>query len=223
MPWIIGDIHGCLKELNALLCRIPEDAPLIFLGDYIDRGPDSKGVVDRVLKEKHRSVYLMGNHEEMLRNHFKSQQTRTGWLYEINGGRKTLESYGLPATAGPEKLPPDHYDFFFKKLKLIYEGDDFIAVHAGLRVTKGSDQSKQKKRDMLWIREEWLFKQNQWKGKYVYFGHTPTNYLIPGHDRPIIGKKACALDTGCVYGGSLTAIHHPDHRVIQVPCSMDRD
>ncbi|MDH5657636.1 MAG: metallophosphoesterase, partial [Spirochaetia bacterium] len=64
--WIIGDIHGCLKALNSLLSKIPGDENLLFIGDYVDRGPDSAGVIDRIIIEKHRSVYLLGNHEEMM-------------------------------------------------------------------------------------------------------------------------------------------------------------
>lgn len=216
MPWIIGDIHGCLRELNILLERIPSEEQLIFLGDYIDRGPDSKGVIDRLLLEKGRSVFLMGNHEAMMLEHFKSPASEIGWLYEINGGRPTLASYGLKATSGSDRLPPDHLNFF-RNLRLFYEGDDFIAVHAGFRISRGLDPNKQRREDMLWIREEWIAKLEQWKGKYVYYGHTPTHYIESGRKGPLIGQNSCAVDTGCVYGGNLTAIHHPDHRIIQVP------
>ncbi|HNL70573.1 MAG TPA: metallophosphoesterase, partial [Leptospiraceae bacterium] len=68
--WIIGDIHGCLRELDALLDRIPEHEPLLFLGDYVDRGPDSAGVIERCLREKERSTFLMGNHESMMIHYF---------------------------------------------------------------------------------------------------------------------------------------------------------
>src|SRR5690349_8000372 len=101
MSWIIGDIHGCLRELNELLKAVPADDPLVFVGDYIDRGPDSAGVVERVLAEHRRSTFLCGNHESMMLAHFHSPQSAEGqsWLYGPNGGMQTLRSYKLPTDA----------------------------------------------------------------------------------------------------------------------------
>ncbi len=212
MTWIIGDIHGCLRELNMLLSEIPVNDKLVFLGDYVDRGPDSMGVIDRLIQEKHRSYFLMGNHEDLMINYMKGETN--SWHLEINGGKETLDSYGLSLKSKFNDLPAAHQEFF-DALEMYLDFDDFLAVHAGINSSRGIDPHKQSKTDLLWIRHLWLNHINDWKGKYVYFGHTPT-IGIHATTAPVFYKNACAVDTGCVYGGKLTAIRHRDHKVIQI-------
>lgn len=218
MPWLIGDIHGCLRELDVLLKKLPADVPLVFLGDYIDRGPDSKGCIDRLLAEKHRSIYLRGNHEQMLLDYFHDRDNPDTkiWLLRVNGGPQTLESYGLESGAVYEDLPASHREFI-ETLPLYHEAADFIAVHAGLDVEIPllADQTAD---DLLYIRMRWISREDAWQGKHVVFGHTPARYLF-GRERQhevISGAKSTGIDTGCVYGGSLTALNAETREVIQV-------
>lgn len=239
--WVIGDIHGCLVELNELLEQIPARDPLLFIGDYIDRGPDSAGVVDRVLQEAERSVFLKGNHEDMMMSYYRDPESREGlaWTFWGNGGPATLRSYGLSEQDRFDAYPAAHRKFY-EELELYYEDDDCIAVHAGLRIDpKSKSSSKSKRRgsgasangatpdgelsgqspeDLLWIREEWIHNEHRWKGKRVFYGHTPSRYVLgPGaEDDPIVGKRSVGLDTGCIFGGSLSAMNTKTDELIQI-------
>lgn len=216
--YLIGDIHGCLTELEALLQKLPTKAQLVFLGDYIDRGPDSKGCIERLMQEKHRSIYLRGNHEQMLLDYFHNHESPDTmmWLRRVNGGPQTLESYGLEPDCQFTDLPASHREFI-ESLPLYYEDAHFIAVHAGVNVNvpRLADQAEN---DLLYIRMNWISNEAQWSGKHVVFGHTPARYLY-GRKRQheiIRGKKSTGIDTGCVYGGSLTALNVATRGVIQV-------
>ena len=219
MEWIIGDIHGCLGELEDLLDRLPPKDRLIFLGDYIDRGPDSYGVVERLLREKDRSVFLKGNHEVMMMDYFLNPRDPSGrdWLYWANGGETTLKSYGLRRGDPYEELPAKHRKFF-ESLELFYECDSYIAVHAGIRVRKNTDMKLQDPEDLLWIRSAWINQESNWSGKKVYYGHTVTSFYYGDeeHARLLEGKNSMGLDTGCVFGGCLTALNPFDNRVVQI-------
>ncbi len=125
--YAIGDIHGCLESLDQLLKKItprPEDE-LVFVGDYIDRGPQSREVVDRLLTLPHRCVFLMGNHERMLLDFLAGEDED---IYLENGGRATLASYG----GDPDDIPAAHLAFFHN-LRPMYETPDYLFVHAGIR------------------------------------------------------------------------------------------
>ncbi len=221
--WVIGDIHGCLDELEELLDLIPGKDPLLFIGDYIDRGPASAGVVDRVIEEEHRSVFLKGNHEDMMLAYYRDPESREGlaWTFWGNGGPATLRSYGLTEEDPYESYPKRHRDFY-ENLGLYYEDDECIAVHAGVRVGRGKDASaavaEQDPEDLIWIREEWIRNEHRWDGKRVFYGHTPSRYVLgtAAQDDPIVGQKSVGLDTGCVFGGSLTAMNTKTDELIQV-------
>lgn len=216
--WLIGDIHGCLDELDALLKKLPRDAQLIFLGDYIDRGPDSKGCIERLLQEKHRSIFLRGNHEQILLDYFFDQDNPDTmiWLRRVNGGPQTLESYGLEPDCQFTDLPASHREFI-EALPLYYEAADFIAVHAGVNV-RVPLLAEQQANDLLYIRMNWISNEAAWPGKHVVFGHTPARYLygIERQHEVIRGIKSTGIDTGCVYGGSLTALNAATREIIQV-------
>jgi len=187
-----GDIHGCLKELQALMKRVPcepEDL-LVFLGDYIDRGPDSRGVIDYLIDlgtQFPSSVFLKGNHEAMFLDYLAGRD-RINFLF--NGGGKTLQNY---MEGDSLRVPRTHMDFF-NRLEPFFETKNFIFVHAGLR--HGNPLDQQREEDLLWIREEFIETDYDW-GKTVVFGHTP-------QPEPRLTPNKIGLDTGAVYGHSLS-------------------
>jgi serine/threonine protein phosphatase 1 len=207
----IGDVHGCNSKLADLMGKIeidPADDTLVFVGDYIDRGADSKDVVDFIIELRttiKKVVCLLGNHESMFLNFYC--QGREEMLFLENGGRETLLSYGDTGLWFEKKVHiPESHLKFFNSLSLSYETDDYIFVHAGLR--PGIPLEKQDLDDMLWIRREFMDSSYNF-GKKVVFGHTP----MP---RPLIDKTKIGIDTGAVYGGKLTCIKLPDMKIYQV-------
>jgi len=187
-----GDIHGCRVQLRALLDTVApsEQDQLVFLGDYIDRGPDSAGVVDDLLELRKRGlhcVFLRGNHEQMLLDVLAGGDPAT---FLFNGGGKTMANYRARGAWPP---PPDHLAFF-EQLPVLYATGRFIFAHAGLR--PGLPLAEQSPDDLLWIRAEFLDSSYDW-GNTVVFGHTP-------REEPLLMEKRIGLDTGCVYGGQLT-------------------
>jgi len=188
----VGDIHGCLEHLERLIARVqPTEADrVVFLGDYIDRGPDGKGVIDYLLDFGRRfpdSVFLKGNHEAMFLDFLAG---RDQVLYLYNGGGTTLESYREEAGI---RIPKAHLDFL-EALPAWYETERFVFVHAGLR--PGIPLEKQQEQDLLWIREEFIVSDFDW-GKTVVFGHTPLR-------EPLLRNNKIGIDTGAVYGYVLT-------------------
>lgn len=188
----VGDIHGCLDPLKRLMDRVrpTETDRLVFLGDYIDRGPDGRGVIDYLLgfaRRFPRSVFLKGNHEAMFLD-FLAGRDQLPFLY--NGGVATLESY---REAAGIRIPAAHLAFL-AGLRLHYETEDSIFVHAGLR--PGLPLEEQREEDLLWIREEFIRSGYDW-GKVVVFGHTPLQ-------EPLLERTRIGVDTGAVYGRALT-------------------
>jgi serine/threonine protein phosphatase 1 len=204
MIYAIGDIHGCLEPLDRLMAqlRLSETDEVVFLGDYIDRGPDSKGVIDYLLTLRGRYTFLMGNHERMFLDFLQGKE-RALFLY--NGGTATLESYG-----GLSRIPAAHLSFL-DRLRLYYETQDCLFVHAGIR--PGIPLQEQDPNDLLWIREEFYAYPGRFS-KTVVFGHTPMREVLMDEDR--IG-----IDTACVYGNKLTCLILPSRDVIQVSNSLD--
>ncbi len=219
--YAIGDIHGRLDLLESLLSLIERDQKgraglpvvLIFLGDYVDRGPDSKGVVDRLIRgfaPPYMPVFLKGNHEDLLLSFLNDPVAGQNWLY--NGGDTALLSYGvkletirLAAWGGPEGLVeavrefrvvlPEAHLHFYEGLRLFCRIGDYFFTHAGVRPNVPLDQ--QSEHDLLWIRKEFLNSKEDF-GAVVVHGHTPNR--DPQDLRNRIG-----LDTFAVGTGKLTA------------------
>jgi serine/threonine protein phosphatase 1 len=208
----IGDIHGCnheLKKLLSLINPVPTADTIVFLGDYIDRGPDSRGVIETILDFKKafpHTVCLKGNHEAMFLNAYLNE--RNVDLYLFNRGDATLHSYGVTAADFPAlKFLPEEHLQFLTNLLLYYETNDYLFVHAGLRPQRSLEE--QSPEDLLWIRDEFI--HSSWDfGKTVVFGHSPLS------EKPLIEKNKIGIDTGAVYGGRLTCIELPSLKIVQV-------
>ena len=208
----IGDIHGCLKSIEALWESIVEnkDAKFIFVGDYIDRGPNSKGVIDFLIEaESERDcIFLRGNHEQMLLEAVENGLI-DHWL--INGGESTLLSYGDGLKIS--NIPEAHLNFF-RKTELFLNAVDYFFSHAGappnMSIEKSID-TPEKHDYFLWGREHLNVLETSWE-KTVVFGHTPRAF-------PIRKPRMLGIDTGCVYTedgyGKLTAVLLPEEKFIE--------
>jgi serine/threonine protein phosphatase 1 len=211
--FVIGDVHGCVRELNRLLDVIaPGEADTVcFLGDYIDRGPSSKDVIDRLLRlrqEGPRCVFLRGNHEDMFLAHL-GYAGRYGEAFLWNGGDATLASYGLGGLRGSvaaQRLPYLHREFLLG-LELTARFGTFLCVHAGIRPTR--DLADQAEEDLLWIREEFTLAEHPYPVTVLY-GHTPQR------DVRLHLPYKVGLDTGLVYGNRLSCLELVSKEIVQV-------
>ena len=206
----VGDVHGCNHRLRQLLNRIeidPRTDALVFVGDYLDRGPDARGTIDTLLDIKAtcpNTVFLRGNHESMFLNYYTEGRDEALFLY--NGGMSTLDSYGLPiAEARRGSGFPENHLRFLSALPLVYETERYLFVHAGVR--PGIPLADQTPEDLLWIRHEFIESDEDF-GRIVVFGHTP----LP---EPLIETNKIGIDTGAVYGGRLTCIELPSRIIHQ--------
>lgn len=194
----IGDIHGCLTALNRLIAAIQpgERDTLVILGDVIDWGPDSRGVIERLLRLSHecRLIPLLGNHEEMLLAARESRSELSYW--RKFGGDATLDSYGLSGTL--EAFPRPHLDFI-KSCRLWHETDDFYFVHANY--DHRLPLKRQSGTRLRWEHLDPAAVSPHVSGKTVVVGHTPqsSGQVLD------LGFLVC-LDTGCCEGGWLTAL-----------------
>jgi len=211
--YVIGDIHGCALELNLLLQKLPltTDSLIIFIGDYLDRGEDSKGVIDLIIKLKktYDIVTLKGNHEQMFLDFYEDKNTSKAGLSIFNGAGATLASYG--DGSGNYIIPEEHIDFL-KSLELYYETENYLFVHAGLPdidINKLRNDKYVYEEDLLWIRESFFKSDFNWN-KLIIHGHTPRKL-------PEITSKRINIDTGCVYQGRLTALKLPEKTFYSVP------
>ncbi len=216
--YAIGDIHGRAELLDQLHDKIRADADgadadrkvVVYLGDYVDRGLDSKGVIDRLLGDPlpgFERVFLKGNHEDALLKFFKEPQFGRDWKYY--GGLETLMSYGvkaLPLKDEPEafvaardelakNFPPAHLDFL-GSLSLWHEEGDFYFAHAGVR--PGRPLAEQTGEDLMWIRDDFLSSDADF-GKVVVHGHTP-------EEQPVERPNRIGVDTGAYITGILTCV-----------------
>ncbi|MEW9702496.1 metallophosphoesterase family protein [Paenibacillus sp. SI8] len=230
---VISDIHGELEKFEALLTKAgynPEQDQLILLGDYIDRGPDARGVLDKVMQLKEAgALVLKGNHEDMMIQALTTHDERAWnrWVY-INGGDLTLDSYGF---ATGDFLENDHTGTFRKpqlkseslekhlafilSLDHYIETEAYIFVHAGVHPATALDKTDP--HILMWIRDE--FHDGYQGDKIVVFGHTTTDSL---HDDPdncdvFFGKnRIIGIDGGAVYGGQLNCLELPSRIVYSV-------
>ena len=203
--YVIGDIHGCLAPLKRLLEHLEPDLHqdrLLFVGDYIDRGPDSRRVVDYILKLRARYpadnvICLRGNHEAMFMDFLAGKDPE---FFLLNGGRSTLTDYwGEDWADQPDLVLPLDHQRFYQELLPFYTTDDYIFVHGGLK--PGVPLEQQAEEDLLWIRGEFIAATEDF-GRRVIFGHTPFK-------QPLILPNKIGIDTGLVYGNYLTCLKLP--------------
>jgi serine/threonine protein phosphatase 1 len=213
--YAVGDIHGRADLLVETLARIDDDlerrpieqAVEVYLGDYIDRGPDSKTVIDllAVRLVENRAVCLRGNHEVLMENFLRDPANLRPWLQL--GGMHTLASYGV--SAGPATIKteielhrrfrgafPRAHELFLQCLRYGFYCGDFLFVHAGVR--PGIPIEQQDLQDLLWIRHEFL-DSAQDHGLVIVHGHTPVPH-------PDIRHNRINIDTGAWRTGTLTCI-----------------
>jgi len=213
--YIVGDIHGCVQELEVLVAGLPlqTDDRLVFLGDYIDRGPGSREVVDLLLRLRAEQTcqltFLKGNHEDMFLD-FLGKNGHFGEGFLDNGGHMTLRSYRIPygvsGREAAESLPPEHLQFF-QELEIFTVVEPVLCVHAG--VNPLLPLAEQNAEEMLWIRQEFL--TNPHLLPYtVVFGHTP--HRAVRFDLPY----KVGIDTGLVYGGKLSCLEVTEKQLYQV-------
>jgi len=215
--FVIGDIHGCSEELHHLVDALPvrPGDEIVFLGDYIDRGPDSSGVVSFLIELKvslsdNKLVFLKGNHEDMLLSYL-GLSGHHGNMFLPNGGRATVQSYGVAAdNPSPNRLqaamPPNHLAFY-QALESYFLTEPYLCVHAGIHPLKSLPE--QSEEDLLWIRDPFL--QSSHPLPYtILFGHTPQHAVLY-HLPYKIG-----LDTGLVYGNMLTCLNTDEKILYQI-------
>jgi serine/threonine protein phosphatase 1 len=221
--YAIGDIHGRIDLLGEAFDRIDSSldaypikhALHIFLGDYIDRGPNSREVIDAVLarKRRHAVVSLKGNHESYAIQILSDPSILSEWSQ--SGGVNTLLSYGVKpstrddpqqdkdvATAFSQALPESHRNFI-QSLALSFTCGDYFFTHAGVR--PGVPLNEQREQDLLWIREDFLLHEEDF-GKIVVHGHTPAA-------EPDIRHNRINIDTGAYATGRLTCLVLQDDKV----------
>ena len=217
--FVVGDIHGMAHMLEELQARIAERATaleakhpkIVYTGDYIDRGPNSKRVIELVMSgiKGFDSVPLMGNHEDMLIDFLDNPDETTAQRWLFNGGIATCKSYGVDVTSNDQEwrpkdirhaiskaMPAEHLDFIRNGLSVFHDDKFAIYVHAGL--IPGIALEDQARDDMLWVRQKFLGSDFDW-GRPVVHGHTPSR------SGPELRPNRINVDTGAVYKGDLTA------------------
>ncbi|RBI73941.1 serine/threonine protein phosphatase [Roseovarius sp. TE539] len=205
--YAVGDIHGQKAMLDEALGRIEADdagrnAPVVFLGDLVDRGPDSRGVIETLRSGRAAGrnwIVLRGNHDQMFLDFLDGHSDGRGWMGENLGGSETIASYGIMARAGTidpaaarAAIPRAHHDFL-SGLPFHHLDGGLLFVHAG--IAPGVALDHQAKDDLIWIREPFL----SWRGPHpwlVVHGHTPLHH--PAH----FGNRV-DLDGGAGFGRPL--------------------
>ncbi|HPU90525.1 MAG TPA: metallophosphoesterase family protein [Spirochaetota bacterium] len=215
MDYIVGDIHGMADKLRGLVQiiepHLTDDDTIVFIGDYIDRGPSPYEVVEFLVRlaDTYNVVFLKGNHEDLFLRYVSGRDP--DGVYLFNGGSYTIQSYR--AHGGVHRLPARHEEFF-NRLRMYHEGSGYIAVHAGLNPDTAR-LAEQTEHDMLWIREAFYRSSYRWPATVV-FGHTPTMQLTGSQEVYVNDEiNIIGIDTGAVYGGPLTCLRMPDRIIFQ--------
>jgi len=217
--YIVGDIHGCVGELEVLLNHLEDKEKLtkndmvLFIGDYVDRGKDSKSVIDLLLffqKMFPKTVFLKGNHEDMFIDFLELGSGQLGESYLYNGGVETIQSYGLSVFDPPKSIEsaiPEEHKKFLLDLESIAVVGNFICVHGGLNPVRKLEE--QIDSEIFWIREQFIAYEHRFK-KTVLFGHTPYQEIMINLPYKI------GLDTGLVFGNKLSCLEITEGKLFQI-------
>lgn len=206
--YAIGDIHGCIRRLESIHRLIRRDirlrpitsVTLVYLGDYIDRGPDSGGVLDAIISPEqpfpadHR-VFLMGNHEALFLEALRGDE-RAFSDWQRNGGEACLASWDARPEDWRQRIPVQHHKFL-TSLSPMYTQGGYLFVHAGIR--PGVKLEDQQVDDLVWIRDPFLDSSDRFSHVVVH-GHSPERFS------PVVRTNRIGIDTGAVYGGPLTCL-----------------
>ncbi|MEN8258468.1 MAG: metallophosphoesterase family protein [Thermodesulfobacteriota bacterium] len=209
---VIGDLHGCHKPFVRLLNKIkanPEQDEFVFLGDYVNRGPHSKELIEELLclkEKKFRTIFLKGNHEVMLLNYLRGRGKE---LFLRSGGQQTISSYGadLDDHRSLVKALPKNHRQFLDQLLPYWEDENFIYVHAGLE--PGIHLSQQSQQWLYWADKQTFLSSTFQLPKRIIFGHF-------AQEKPLFMIDKIGIDCGAVYGGMLTCLVLPEMRLLQV-------
>jgi serine/threonine protein phosphatase 1 len=214
--YAIGDIHGRADLLDETLARVdadlatyPDCDPLhVFLGDYIDRGPASRAVIDRLIERRmtHKTICLKGNHEGYMLDFLRTPEVLSEWQHL--GGLETILSYGIRPSINAHSAKqlelsralnvalPDPHRRFLQSLRLSFTCGDFFFAHAGVKPRV--PLNRQKEEDLLWIRDDFLLCEED-HGKIIVHGHSPVT-------APDIRHNRVNIDTGAYATGRLTCL-----------------
>lgn len=228
--FVFSDVHGCYDELMALIHQLPLHPArdrMVFMGDYIDRGPDSRRVIEQMMawQQQHPHwVFLTGNHEDMMLDALRNDGRFYDAFYKIPslwlaaGGKATCRSYLPPEERGREislalarEVIPEDHRAWCASLPRFFEDDQYIYVHGGVK--PGRTPAETDPYDLIWLREEFLQSPWDW-GKKVIHGHTPT----PSRKPEVYANRIC-IDTALCYapGNSLTTVELPGERFYSQP------
>lgn len=195
MAIVIGDIHGCLSQLNHILEFVNPDSneTIITLGDYIDRGPDTKGVIDRLIElgSTHNLAHLKGNHDVFMEEARSSDTVYDFWVSDLIGGSETLASYGGKL----DNVPNSHWEFL-NSAKLYYELAEYICVHGGVDADVSIDEQDPE----VLLNKRFQHASSHVSGKTVICGHTRQIDGVPK-----LQNSTLCIDTNVFDGGYLTA------------------
>jgi serine/threonine protein phosphatase 1 len=226
---VVGDIHGKLTLFNRLLEKMeyqPDQDRLILIGDLVDRGEDSKGVVARAIELKkdapNRVVVIRGNHEAMMLAALAHPESEQAELWYYNGGVETIQSY--MDDDGNLDVPEQHWDFM-ASLPTWYEDDHAIYVHASLPEGDQGDflhpNEAPENPELYWARNRHFFAE--YKGKTVVFGHTITGMVFGEREKVWFRDSLICVDTGAYLTGVLSAVELPSRLVFNVSDESNRD
>jgi serine/threonine protein phosphatase 1 len=224
--YAVSDVHGCADLLRRVFAAIdlhlsragPARALHVFLGDYIDRGPDSRETIDLLIERgrSHESIFLKGNHEAFLTEVMQDAARLDAW--KDYGGFQTLMSYGITPSLKPDRAEGDElvrklqntmpfrHQQFFRSLRPSFVCGDFFFVHAGVK--PGVPLRRQREEDLLWIRDEFLQSEQDF-GKFIVHGHTPVA-------KPDIRRNRINIDTGAYATGTLTLLTIQGDRMVAI-------
>jgi len=227
---ITGDIHGCFKTMKKLLkeqVQINREDTLYFVGDFIDRGPASREVLDFLIDLKWQGytvIAVRGNHEDLMLKAFNDEGYMHAWFN--NGAESTLSSFDIPEESIFEyesiRSIPNRYIQFLSNMKYFHEEEDFILVHAGLDFKLDDPFSDHQ--SMLWLRN-FDYNSSKAKHKHIIHGHTPMPRIQIEKTLKDSGNKVINLDAGCVYkdlpGYGFLLAYDPDNQLLFFEKNID--